>query len=309
VGLTGAGPPVTPDRPDTVRAERPAHRVAVVGDVAGHLDELRTELRRLGADGGTGRLPDDLTIIQVGDLVHRGPASDAVVALVDGYLTHQPTQWVQLVGNHEAQYLRDPVFDWPERISDRSRDTLRRWWAGGQMRVATCVGADAESFLITHAGVTAGFWRGTLGAPSSAEQAATTINSLIGTDDGALFRAGTMLHGRRRARSAGPVWAATAAELLPGWLATTLPFSQIHGHDSIFDWQRRRFRSADDSADDLARLTVLDEEAKHESTVLAGGRIIGIDPGHGGRPHTPWRAWEIRPRRAQAVPGVGGSGI
>jgi N-acetylmuramoyl-L-alanine amidase len=300
---------VTPDRPDTVRAERPAHRVAVVGDVAGHLDELRTELRRLGADGGTGRLPDDLTIIQVGDLVHRGPASDAVVALVDGYLTHQPTQWVQLVGNHEAQYLRDPVFDWPERISDRSRDTLRRWWAGGQMRVATCVGADAESFLITHAGVTAGFWRGTLGAPSSAEQAATTINSLIGTDDGALFRAGTMLHGRRRARSAGPVWAATAAELLPGWLATTLPFSQIHGHDSIFDWQRRRFRSADDSADDLARLTVLDEEAKHESTVLAGGRIIGIDPGHGGRPHTPWRAWEIRPRRAQAVPGVGGSGI
>jgi N-acetylmuramoyl-L-alanine amidase len=309
VGLTGAGPPVTPDRPDTVRAERPAHRVAVVGDVAGHLDELRTELRRLGADGGTGRLPDDLTIIQVGDLVHRGPASDAVVALVDGYLTHQPTQWVQLVGNHEAQYLRDPVFDWPERISDRSRDTLRRWWAGGQMRVATCVGTDAESFLITHAGVTAGFWRGTLGAPSSAEQAATTINSLIGTDDGALFRAGTMLHGRRRARSAGPVWAATAAELLPGWLATTLPFSQIHGHDSIFDWQRRRFRSADDSADDLARLTVLDEEAKHESTVLAGGRIIGIDPGHGGRPHTPWRAWEIRPRRAQAVPGVGGSGI
>jgi N-acetylmuramoyl-L-alanine amidase len=300
---------VTPDRSDTVRAERPAHRVAVVGDVAGHLDELRTELRRLGADGGTGRLPDDLTIIQVGDLVHRGPASDAVVALVDGYLTHQPTQWVQLVGNHEAQYLRDPVFDWPERISDRSRDTLRRWWAGGQMRVATCVGADAESFLITHAGVTAGFWRGTLGAPSSAEQAATTINSLIGTDDGALFRAGTMLHGRRRARSAGPVWAATAAELLPGWLATTLPFSQIHGHDSIFDWQRRRFRSVDDSADDLARLTVLDEEAKHESTVLAGGRIIGIDPGHGGRPHTPWRAWEIRPRRAQAVPGVGGSGI
>jgi hypothetical protein len=122
-----------------------------------------------------------------------------------------------------------------------------------------------------------------------------------------------MLHGRlpgrHSARGAGPVWAATAAELLPGWLATTLPFSQIHGHDSIFDWQRRRFRSADDSADDLARLTVLDEEAKHESTVLAGGRIIGIDPGHGGRPHTPWRAWEIRPRRAQAVPGVGGSGI
>ena len=33
-----------PVRPDTVRAKLPAHRVAVIGDVAGHLDELRTEL-------------------------------------------------------------------------------------------------------------------------------------------------------------------------------------------------------------------------------------------------------------------------
>jgi Calcineurin-like phosphoesterase len=208
-------------------------RIAVIGDVAGHVGELRAELRRLGADRETGRLPDDLTVVQVGDLVHRGPASDAVVELVDGYLTLQSAQWVQLVGNHEAQYLRDPAFAWPERISQRSGDTLRRWWAAGQMRAATWVRDAAESFLITHAGVTVDFWRVTLGAPRTAEQAATAINSLIGTDDGALFRAGTMLH--RRARDAGPLWAATAAELLPGWLTTTLPFSQIHGHDSVFD--------------------------------------------------------------------------
>jgi hypothetical protein len=298
VGLTGAGA--------VVPAE---HRVAVIGDISGHLDELRTELRRLGADGATGRLPADLTVVQVGDLIHRGPASDAVIALVDDYLTHQPTQWVQLVGNHEAHYLRDPVFHWPDRISARSRDTLRRWWAGGQMRVATWVRDDSrddtESFLITHAGVTAGFWRTALSVTSSVEQAAMTINSLIGANDGALFRAGAMLHGRRRARSVGPVWAATATELLPSWLATRLPFSQIHGHDSIFDWQRRRFRAADA----LARLTVLDEKAKHETTVLPGGRIIGIDPGHGSHPRQPWRAWEIRARGAQALPGFGGSGI
>jgi hypothetical protein len=274
----------------------PAHRVAVIGDVAGHIDELRTELRRLGADSATGRLPADLTVIQVGDLVHRGPASDAVVALVDGYLTHQPDRWVQLVGNHEAHYLRDPVFHWPERISTRSRDTLRRWWAEGQMRVASWVRDDSrangESFLITHAGVTAGFWRTALTVTGSAEHAATRINALIGANDGALFRAGTLLHGRRRARSVGPVWAQTATELLPSWLATTLPFSQIHGHDSIFDWQRRRFRVAED----LARLTVVDEEAKHETTVLPGGRIIGVDPGHGSQPRQPWRAWEVRTR-------------
>jgi hypothetical protein len=305
------------DRSDAARAERPGHRVAVIGDVAGHLDELRAELRRLGADGSTGRLPADLTVIQVGDLVHRGPASDAVVALVDGYLTDQPTQWVQLVGNHEAQYLRDPVFDWPERISARARNTLRRWWACGQMRAATWVcdesrdGSrdDTESFLITHAGITADFWRGTLGGPSTAERAATTINAMIGADDGALFRAGAMLSGRRRAGGAGPMWAATAAELLPGWLDTPLPFSQVHGHDSIFDWRRRCFRAGDGQADDLVRLTVLDEDAKHETTVFAGGRIIGVDPGHGSQPRRPWRGWEIRTRPAQALPGFGGSGI
>ena len=262
MGLTGAGPPLTPDRPDTVRAGRTAHRVAVIGDVAGHLDGLRTELQRLGADGGTDRLPSDQTIIPVGDLVHRGPAPDAAVALVDGYLTRQPMHRIQLVGNREAVYLRDPVFDWSEWIRARSRDTLRRWWAGGQMRVGPPPGwaTTPKSFLITHAGVTANSWRSTLGAPISAEQAAAiTIKSLIGVDDGALFRAGTMLHGRRRARSAAPVWAAT-------------------------------------------------EEAKHEFTVVAGGRIIGIDPGARSRPRRPWHPWEIRTRRAQAVPGFGGSG-
>ncbi|HTK65869.1 MAG TPA: metallophosphoesterase [Pseudonocardia sp.] len=309
----------------------PPHRVAVIGDVAGHLDELRTELRRLGADPDTGRLPDDLTVVQVGDLVHRGPASDAVIALVDGYLTHQPRRWVQLVGNHEAQYLREPAFDWPERISARSRDTLLRWWEERRMLVAAAVLGDDENFLITHAGVTTDFWRGTLPSPRSAVQAAALINSLIGEHADALFRAGAMLHGRRlpgsgardpddprvvgsreiAARAIGPVWAATACELLPGWLGTTLPFSQVHGHDSIFDWRRRCFRANPDTdvADELAHRTVIDEDAKHEITSLAGGRIIGVDPGHGAQARRPWRAWEIRTCTDQAVPGVGGSGM
>jgi hypothetical protein len=114
--------------------------------------------------------------------------------------------------------------------------------------------------LITHAGVTANFWRSTLGAPISAEQAAAiTINSLIGVDDGALFRAGTMLHGRRRARSAARVWAAT-------------------------------------------------EEAKHEFTVVAGGRIIGIDPGTRSRPRRPWHPWRSGLDGLRRCPGSAGRG-
>jgi hypothetical protein len=270
------------------REPSPGARIAVIGDVAGHLDELRTELRRLGADPTTGVLPADLTVVQVGDLVHRGPASDDVVALVDRYLTDQPGQWIQLVGNHEAQYLRAPVFEWPQRLAPKAAATLRRWWAGGQMRVATSVRDGTESYLITHAGLTAGFWRSDLCAPQDAEQAAAALNALISTDENAVFRAGTMLLGRRCAGSAGPAWAAASAELLPSWRAERLPFSQIHGHDSLFDWRRGRFPTA---SAELAERTVLDREAKHESTTLAGGRIIGIDPGHGAEPSSPWRAW------------------
>ncbi|MDT7598573.1 MAG: hypothetical protein QOK26_650, partial [Pseudonocardiales bacterium] len=47
-------------------------------------------------------------------------------------------------------------------------------------------------------------------------------------------------------------------------------------------------------------LTVVDEEAKHETTALPGGRIIGVDPGHGSQPRLPWRAWEIRTRASPA---------
>jgi hypothetical protein len=118
----------------------------------------------------------------------------------------------------------------------------------------------SESFLITQAGVTAIFWRSPLGAPSSAEEAAVNpINSLIGVDDGALLRAGTLLHGRPHARSAGRVWAATGGQ------------ARAHRPGP---WPDHRHRS---------RLP---------------------------EPATPTVAtWEIRTRRAQAVPGFGGPGI
>ncbi len=264
-------------------------RVAVIGDLAGHLDDLQTELVRLGADPASGRLPDDLTIVQVGDIVHRGPASEAVVALIDGYLTRQPGRWIQLVGNHEAQYLRQPAFAWPERIGLEAIDTLRRWWATGQMRAAAAVLTDSENFLVTHAGMTAEFWRGSLGALNKAPLVVAALNALIETDEETLFRPGRMLQGRRPDRRVGPIWAAAATELVPSWMNTRLPFSQIHGHTTTYDWSRNLFLSSDE----IAVLTEVDPEAKHESVILPGGRIIGIDPGHGQQPERPWRAWEI----------------
>ncbi|WP_375429721.1 metallophosphoesterase [uncultured Friedmanniella sp.] len=264
-------------------------RVAVIGDVAGHLEELVGELRRLGADPETGTLPADLVVIQVGDLVHRGPESAAVVALVDRYLTDVPDQWLQLVGNHEAQYLREPVFTWPEQLPEEAADTLRRWWDSGQLRVAAAVVTPEERYLITHAGLTAGFWRSVLGAPGDVRQAVAALNALPSGRGDAVFRAGELL-GRRRDSAAGPLWAVASSELVPSWQDSLLPFSQVHGHTSVFDWSHRRFAPGPPVT---AALTNLDEEAKHAVVTLRGGRIIGIDPGHEERPRRPWRSWEV----------------
>lgn len=268
-----------------------SRRVAVIGDVGGHLVALERELRRLGSDPETGDLPDGLVVVQVGDLIHRGPDSSGVVRLVDRYLRHQPEQWVQLVGNHEAQYLHEPVFRWPERLDRGSAALLRGWWENGRMQVAAWVDTPTGQHLVTHAGVTASFWSQVLDGPSTAAEAAGVLNSMPATRQDELFRAGRLLHGQRRDTGpVGPLWACAATELLPGWVATEMPFSQVHGHTSVFDWRRRTFRVDPE----IARRTVLDEQARHELTALDGGQVIGVDPGHELVAATQWSAWEAR---------------
>jgi hypothetical protein len=265
----------------------PFRRHVVIGDVGGHATALFDELVRLGADPTTGRLPDDLHVVQVGDLVHRGPDSDQVVALVDGYLTRQPDQWTQLVGNHEMQYLRDPVFEWPQRLHAHAIDTVRRWWAEGLMRVAATVPSAQGAHLVSHAGVTAEFWESVLDAAASAEEAADALNDLGETDSDDLVRAGDMLHGSLRDGPVVPLWASAATELLPSWLDRQLPFGQAHGHSSVFDWSQGAFRASQS----IAAVTTIDSEGRHELTRLWGGQIVGIDPGHGSAPSDRWKAW------------------
>lgn len=280
--------PVSPASPI---GDHPPHgtRIAVIGDVGGHLAELRRELVRLGADEETGELPTDLTIVQVGDLVHRGPDSAGVVRLVDRHLRGRPGQWIQLVGNHEAQYLTAPAFHWPERLDKESADTVRAWWSDGLMQVAVVVSdADDRDVLVTHAGLTAGYWRQVLGAPIDAVRAAEALNVLIGDHDAVVFRPGQMLTGRGPDLAAGPLWAAAATELVPGWLGAGLPFSQLHGHTTLYAWDEHRFTAREE----IARRTTLDEPARHESTKLGAARIIGIDPGHGRVASPSWRAWQ-----------------
>ncbi len=259
-------------------------RVAVIGDIGGHAAELSAELSALGVDAD-GRLPHDLVVIQVGDLIHRGPDSAGVVALVDHYLTTQPRQWIQLVGNHEMHYLRPPMFRWDEHLDDDTVATVRRWWLGYHVHVAVSVKTATESFLVTHAGVTRPFWRRALRSATDTAHAAEVINLLARVDDGKIHRHGALLADNAPNLSAGPIWADTATELVPSWTGHRLPFSQIHGHTTMVDWRIAHPQTHPGTSD-----TTYDFDAKHEIISFDGGRIIGVDPGHRADATRPWRS-------------------
>lgn len=252
-------------------------RVAVIGDIGGHHDELVRALVTLGADPATLVLPVDLTVVQVGDLVHRGPDSPGAVRLVDRIMAGQPDRWVQLAGNHEAQYLTAaPRFDWPEKLDRRTVRTVQDWWADGRMQVAAAISTPTGDWLVTHAGLTRGYWGTVLGAPAVAPYAARALNGLITTPHAPVLFHGGVLIDRNVSTTAGPLWAAAGDELIESWLAepSELPFSQVHGHSTVLDWQRRTWRAGPRVTE---RATV-DAVNRHISVPVGNHLIVGVDP-------------------------------
>lgn len=268
-------------------ARRPG-RVALIGDVGGQAQELRAALVTLGADPDDLLLPDDLTIVQVGDLIHRGPDTPGAVAIARTAMERQPRQWVQLAGNHEAYYLTPPKFHWPERLPEQDLETIYQWWRTRRMQVAAAVEVAGEphQYLVTHAGLTEGFWRHFIGMPTSAADAAAALNALIGSiHENWLFRAGVMLT-RDVDLAAGPMWASAPDELVPSWAASaaSAPFHQVHGHSSTVDWVTgRRY-----GRQDLPVAVSDDDVVRHATVLIEGMAVIGIDPGHGRRPARSW---------------------
>lgn len=287
--------------------------MAIIGDVGGHAEELRAALVGLGHDESTGRLPDDLTVIQLGDLIHRGPDSHGAIALVDRLRRQQPGRWVQLAGNHEAQYLAPPMFHWPERLDEDDIETLYGWWHHGTMGVAAAVANPDGDWLVTHAGLTEGYWRHLLGLPADAAAAADALNGLIrGLRHTSLFRPGVMLTGDVDT-SAGPLWASAPDELLPSWAASSAPapFHQVHGHSSTVDFATgRHYRSPAHAArgggpvdPSAAVVTTEDPVRRHVTTSIRGRRLVGIDPGHGRRPAPTWAPLVLQGAVVTARPG------
>ncbi|NGY63504.1 metallophosphoesterase [Lentzea sp. NEAU-D13] len=261
-------------------------RVAVIGDVGGHADQLRKVLRELQAE--IGQLPSDLLVIQVGDLVDRGPDSLGVLDTVAPLLTER---WVQLAGNHEAQYLPGSTIFWPEPLPRRGVETLREWWADGRMQVAAAITANGEEFLLTHAGLTLAAWR-QLGEPASAARAAYLLNErpeLI-----------WYMGAHARDEQAGPLWAESGAALHEPWMRYEgiVPFGQIHGHSTIVHFGDQRWQC--DGR--IRQRATADWPARHVRVRVGGRLFIGVDPRHGRTGATSWQPLILDNAEVHAMP-------
>jgi hypothetical protein len=256
-------------------------RVAVIGDVGGHPDQLVAALRWLGARDDDLRLPEDLTVVQVGDLVDRGPDSVGVLRLVGRILDEQPDRWVQLAGNHDAQYLPDGVVFWRDPLADAG--PLREWWADGRMQVAAAVRlGGTEDVLLTHAGLTVDAWH-TLGEPMTATTAALLLNerpeALIWLDEAFSNAA---LH--------GPLWAEAGPELYGPWLdyyagGGFVPFDQVHGHSMVVDFANEAWRCVGR----IRQRATADWAARHVRVRIGGRVFTGVDPKHGRTGAATWQ--------------------
>jgi len=252
---------------------------AVIGDVGGHLSFFTDVLDRVGWDPASACLDPSVVVVQVGDLVHKGPDSQGCVRLADRLMRANPHSYVQLVGNHEAHYLGGP--DVSGRVGvvpvdPATVDMLRSWWDSGRVRVAYAVPDTAQfgPVLVTHAGLTAGFWR-ELGSPATVEQAADVLNGPARIS-GEVFRPGGLMTGLVDP-AAGPLCALTGQELADGWVqAASMPFSQVHGHAGVWSWPGCGFH--DDVPARVRAVSSVDPVRRFCWVDVAARVLFSVDP-------------------------------
>jgi hypothetical protein len=269
--------------------EHLAMTTLLVGDVAGHLAALDEVLEPFGVSVSDSYVPDGTVVVQVGDLIGRSTESAQLIASVDQLRDRTPDRWIQLAGNHELHHLGGLQFEGTCELPPSAVNTMRGWLADGWLRFAIAVTSTIGVALVTHAGLTRTLWS-ELGSPADAEEAGLALEGLRTSKEGweLLNRSGRMLNLGRFPLdnpAAGPIWAEAAFELLPGWVANgDMPFDQVHGHSSLYDWFRARYRN-----EELRAHAAVDRDERHVRVSVGPDRkIIGIDPGLGKDGHARW---------------------
>lgn len=215
-------------------------KYAIFGDVGGYADRFIRGLNNIGVDTENYVIPDDLTIVQVGDLVHKGPDTPKVIEMVNGFIRKYPTRWVQLAGNHELPYLTNQRKFMNEEITAEDKAILREWYNESLIHPSYAFeDKDGEKYLVTHAGLTFTNWINNHGGNPDVYAVNEKIRA---TDWNEMLTWGLMLGSRYPNTLANIFWAEAPNELYASWEHSKnkveAPFNQIHGHTSLIKWHK-----------------------------------------------------------------------
>lgn len=276
-------------------------KTAIFGDVGGHWKPFVNGLTSIEVDVKNRVIPAGLTVVQLGDLVHKGPSSNELVILADEMMqanNHDESRgnWVQLMGNHESQYFLGAPRFWAMQCSMHSIATLNQWWRNKDIRLHHVVEQDSgKPFVISHAGIShrlffhaESIWKsmeseqspdyGLNLATRNLSDFSEWIDSLQPERMDIVAQPGAMLTGKI-SRNAGLVWAESIREVYSTWRGEeNVPFHQVHGHSAPFTWSKSKFFP--NVPEIYRKEIVLDKRSRHSYWTNSDGTMfIGVDPG------------------------------
>lgn len=222
--------------------------IAILGDIGGHHRLMIRSLAQLGVDPTTLKIPNGLIIVQMGDLVRVSstPYLDSLrcVQTADRLMNRNPGQWIQIIGNHDAALLGGPRRStWRQPLADEDSDfqaaaLLKEWWRSGRCRLAHhLVTHEYGRILLTHGGLTRMRWKA-IGSIHDPEFVAERLNQDVSRPPSEVFSAGILVEPNAGVGDPDVTWPEVVSELYEPWMASNdMPFTQIHGHASPWNWQ------------------------------------------------------------------------
>lgn len=264
----------------------------VFGDTGGHASQLFASLKQIGVDLDKGIIPENVRIIHLGDLIHKGPHTSMLLEKIDKLVRRNPTQWVQILGNHEFQHIEgSPVF-WRCDCNIQEVDIICNWLEMGlaapsfavptvkkinlEVSAKPKIAIPEQGILFTHAGLTWDWWNG-LGQPANPVEVSMHLNSfpvdLITVPGEMLGYVGG---------KPGPVWAVGNSEVFNSWESNkdSMPFMQMHGHTSSYKWTKGEWWRKDKNFQTFKKATKLNPESRAVITKMSDSLLIGLDPGY-----------------------------
>lgn len=266
----------------------------VFGDSSGWYKPLSQSLQEIGVDFSDMTIPKDVEIVHLGDLVHKGKDSEKLVALVHMLMTannHDPNRgtWIQLMGNHEANYFSEAPLFWDYELSEKHASLFHHWHQQGLLKLTHVLDTEeGKPYLLSHAGISKDFFcnydektLSSMGIAGSAflNQEILKMNIEFIDNLKKFSRPGEML-GAHNISYVSPFWANTVKEIIPTW-GDNQPFHQIVGHTTPFLWDKKRFFMG--IPKNFLRgkhFSVTEKESISVFHYLGGAQILFLDPGY-----------------------------